>query len=104
MKQVDFIKLEDEIRQILIEDEVARSDDMYLYWVYCNKRLKEQKQAIFESLFLSPTTRKTYNIKSYHSVSRCRRKIQEHTPDLASERSKRLRAKEEKDYKEYANC
>ena len=106
MKQVDLIRLEDEVRQLLIDDEETRNDDMYLYWKYVYKKIKLIKEGLptFESFFVSKETREKFKVKCYHSVSRCRRKIQEKTPELASERSKRLRAKEEKDYKEYANC
>ena len=104
MKQVDLIRLEDEIRQLLIDDEQARNDDMYLYWKYCYMKMKLIKEgfATFESFFVSKDTREKYKIKCYHSVSRCRRKIQEKTPELASERTKRLRAKEESTYKDYS--
>lgn len=103
MKQVDFIRLEDEVRQLLIDDEETRNDDMYLYWKYCYKKMQliKENRPIFESLFLSKETRNKYKIKGYHSVSRCRRKIQEKTPELASERSKRLRAKEETNFENY---
>lgn len=106
MEVKEFIRLEDEIKQILIDDPKARNDDMYLYWIYCRKQFT--KANIFfgnvqtELIFISALFRKKNNIKSFAAVERARRKIQAQCPELASDKVKKARAEEKKDYKEYA--
>ena len=108
MEIKEFIKLEDEIKQILIDYPATRNDDMLLYWRYCYNKLRTTKAFIFgwvdfEKLFENNETRKEYKIHPYETVSRCRRKIQAQCPELASERAIRKMKKElESDYKEYA--
>lgn len=108
MKTTDLIRLEDEIKQLLIDFESARNDDMYLYYVYCCKKFKEANipnqniDCEFITIFEHKYTRTNFKICAYESVSRCRRKIQEECPELASDRVKQARSKEEAEYKEYS--
>ena len=105
MKQVEFIKLEDIIKQILIDNEKARNDDSYLYYVYCRDCVKDlltEADFDFVRVFYDTEYRKKLNIRSCKAVFRCRRKIQAENPELASERTKKKRAKEEESYKEYS--
>lgn len=98
-KQIDFIKIEDEVKQILIDSERARNDDLYLYWVYCERH---HSNIDYKLLLADATYRKTLNLANYKSVERARRKVQEKNPNLISERTKRQREKEYDKYKEYA--
>lgn len=114
--KIEFIKTEDIVKQILIENEKTRNDDMLLYYAYCLKQVRETElingyreqyifnfcENIFYTFFVSYRARKAYNIKTYETVSRCRRKIQAQCPELESERTKRLRAKKEEQFKDYA--
>lgn len=107
MEIKEFIKLEDEIKQILIDHPKTRNNDMLLYWTYCTNRFKANNEAMlgfyFEQLFMFQDELKKRKIKPYETVSRCRRKIQAQCPELASERAIRKMKKElESDYKEYA--
>lgn len=99
MKQVEFIKLEDTIKQILIDNPKAREDDMLLYITYYESL---NTGYTFRNIFIDPSCRKAEKIATFAAVERCRRKIQAECPELASERVKRARAKEEENYKEYA--
>lgn len=106
MEVKEFIRLEDEIKQILIDDQKARNDDMYLYWVYCDRQFRKKDVAFgYEELglvFHNSSFRKAHNIKTFMAVERARRKIQAQCPELANDRVKNARAKEKEDYKEYA--
>lgn len=100
MEVKEFIRLEDEIKQILIDNPATRNDDMLLYIMYASKKNIIDRE--FVCCFYNKEARKKYNIKSFTAVERARRKIQAQCPELASERVKNARAKEEEDYKEYA--
>lgn len=103
MPKVEFIKLEDVIRQILIENPEAREDDMYLYYVYCVKHdPKFYIPSNFALLFHRKYYKNVEQIKTFGAVERCRRKIQADYPELASEKTKKARAEKEEEYKEYA--
>ena len=103
MPKVEFIKLEDEIKQILIENPGTREDDMYLYYVYCIKKdPKFYTYNNFVMLFSHKIYRNREQIKTFGAVERCRRKIQADYPELASEKTKKARAEKEEEYKEYA--
>lgn len=107
MEIKEFIKLEDEIKQILIDDQDARNDDMYLYWLYCLKKFKANNEPMlglcFEQIFSVGAYKEKFNIRSFETVSRCRRKIQAECQELASDRTiEKLRKEQEKDFKEYA--
>jgi hypothetical protein len=98
-KQVDFIKIEDEVKDILTYSTRARNDDLFLYWVYCERH---HSNIDYKLLLADSTYRKSLNLANYKSIERARRKVQEKNPDLISERTKRLREKEQLEYKEYA--
>ena len=108
MKTTDLIRLEDEVKQLLIDFEAARNDDMYLFYVYCCKKFKEANipnqniNCEFVTIFEYKYTRKNFKICTYESVRRVRAKIQASCPELASDRVRQARAKEEAEYKEYA--
>lgn len=101
MELVEHIKLEDEVKQILIDFETTRNDDMYLYYVYCCKKLKTLHD--FSEVFSNVPFRKENKLATFAGVERARRKVQEKCPELQSDRKiKKARAKEEQEYKEYS--
>ena len=105
MERLELIKLEDEIKQILIDNPKARDDDMYLYAMYCVKkhpRILNDYDDLFYQIFVDNHTRKKYNIKTFSAVERVRRKIQEEYPELVNEKTKKVRAEKEEEYKEYS--
>ena len=103
MEIKEFIKLEDEIKQILIDDPRTRNDDMYLYFVYCCKKINDKNFWLrMEDVFEDKEKRDSIGIRSFTSVIRVRRKIQAQCKELASERVKKARAKKKEEFKEYA--
>lgn len=103
MEKVEFIKLEDEIKQILIENPETREDDMYLYYVYCVKKdPKFYTYNNFVMLFSQKIYRNREQIRTFGAVERVRRKIQSANPELASEKTKKARAEKEEEFKEYS--
>lgn len=98
MKVKDLEILENVIKSILEENADARSDDMFLYYCYLIRKGIRQ----LELVFLNPRYRKMNKIANFASVERARRKLQAKYPALANEETKKARAKEEENYKEYA--
>lgn len=98
-KQIDFIKIEDEVKQILLYSTRARNDDLFLYWVYCERH---HQNIDYKLLLADATYRKQLKLASYKSIERARRKVQEKNPNLISERTKKQREKQYEEYKEYA--
>jgi hypothetical protein len=87
----------DVVREILVENERARDDDMYLYSVFCAKYLLVKPDESFYSVMC---TWKVRGLPSYESLSRARRKVQEKEPSLSG-KEKHIRQKEEEEYREY---
>ena len=106
MKVRDLEKLENTIYDILVNNENARKDDMYLYYVYCRgKWALTPDSAPHFALFLveafeNKVFRQKCKIASFTSVKRARRKVQEKHPELKA--NVEARAEEEKTYREYA--
>ena len=80
---------------------------MKLYWAYIQrgfaKNDEEKTGWNFEFLFIDKEFRKNLKLRSFESVSRCRRKIQAQCPELASDRViRKLKKEQEKEFKEYA--
>lgn len=105
MKAKDLEKLENTIYDILINNENARKDDMYLYYVYCRNKWALINEIIHFTIFLTAVFENKYfrqrcKIASFTSVERARRKVQEKHPELRA--NEEIRAEEEKVYREYA--
>lgn len=101
MEIKEFIKLEDEVKQILIDNPATRNDDMLLYIMYASK--KDINDRNFVSCFYNKEVRNSFNIYPFETVSRCRRKIQAQCSELASERAiRKLKKQQEEEFKEYA--
>lgn len=85
------------VKQILIAKPDTRDDDMklYAYMVYSTVGLKPSV-GFYEAVF----HHSKYNLPSYESVTRARRKVQENEPTLRGEKYlKRLERQEE--YRQY---
>lgn len=101
MEIKEFIRLEDEVKQILIDNPATRNDDMLLYIMYASK--KDINDRNFVCCFYNKKVRQSFNISPFETVSRCRRKIQAQCPELASERAiKKAKKQLEQDFKDYA--
>ena len=94
-----LLKLEDLIKPILEEYELARNDDYYLY---CKVLEITNPEAMQYSMFSCLMRHKELRLPSYESVSRVRRRLQAKYPELESEKTRKRRLKEEAEYKEYA--
>ena len=94
-----LVKMEDIVKPILESDERARNDDFYLY---SEVLWQLQPSALNLNLVTALRNHNELGLPSYESVTRVRRRIQEKCPELASERGKMRRQKEQEIYKEYA--
>ena len=100
MSRVRFI--EPLVKRILEENIEARNDDFILIaevYSLLNDRVKYYS---FNDIMIH---HRNFDLPSIESITRARRKIQNLYEDLrATEGTRRLRANEELDYKEYAKC
>lgn len=85
------------VRQILIENERTRDDDMILYGAFLAKYMIV---GTMETFYEVCSTAKQRKIPSYESITRARRKVQEEEPALRGKR-RRQRMEEEQKYHEY---
>lgn len=100
MKRRDFDTLQKTVKAILESDSRARNSDDYLYALVCRKLSPDCVNAPFCRV-ISDRTR--WNLPSYESVGRTRRKLQEKYPELEPfEKTKRNRAVLEQEYRDYA--
>lgn len=93
-------KIEPIVREILKHNPDTRSDDFLLYRAVC-KRICPMVFGVL-SFDRALSYHKEIGLPSWETVSRCRRKIQEHHPELRDERTARIRDEEELAYVEYA--
>ena len=91
--------LEKIVKPILEDIPITRNDDFLLYAEVIEKS-NVRLLALPTRAFL--LGHKEFNVPSYESVTRVRRKIQAEHPELESERTKIRRAKEQANYIQYA--
>lgn len=102
MKLKDLYTLEDRVKEILETNVETRKDDMYLYLMYCCSQIQDLQAETFADLFQYSECRKMYNIKTFESVSRARRKIQAKEPRLKDEKVSAIRYEQQNIYEDYA--
>lgn len=86
----EFEKVTEIVRKLLLEDDRCKSDDKWLTF---------RAMQHYTKIFIPFEDFK--KIPSFETISRCRRKIQETTPELrASEKIKSLRLQREREVKE----
>lgn len=87
----------EKVKAILTERPETRDDDMKLYAIFVHKTVRiSSSVGFYEALY----NHSKYNLPSYESVTRARRKVQEENPNLQGEkRTKRLEMEEE--YRQY---
>lgn len=98
----DFKTLEQQVEAILWDYPTTRQDDMFLYYVYCRKKVAKLDSKEFLHLFVVKAARTEHKIKSYGSVSRARRKIQAKKPELKDLTTTKTRKEQENIYRKYA--
>ena len=95
-------KIEPIVRDILKHNPDTRSDDFLLYNAVCKRMFPLSFGIIpFERAL---KYHKEIGLPPWETVSRIRRKIQEHNPDLKDERTARYRAEEELAYVDYVRA
>ena len=100
MRRKDLETLQTIVKAILENDNKARNSDDYLYSVVCKKLVPECANAPFCHVI---SNRMKWNLPSYDSVGRTRRKLQEKHPELSAfESTKRNRTILEEEYIAYA--
>ena len=102
---MSFGRVEDDVREILLEDTVARCDDMALYANYVFSKLKglDCGRGWLQKVFSDRRFRILNGIAPYETVSRIRRKLQEQNNELRpSQAEVEERKRLEKKYKDYA--
>lgn len=102
---MSFRRVEDDVREILEEDTVARCDDMALYANYVYGKVKDLGwgKGWLQYIFGNRRYRILYGIAPYETVSRIRRKLQEQNKYLRPSKEVVAERKlQEKKWKEYA--
>lgn len=92
--------LEPIVKDILERYPKTREDDMLLYYMYIVRMIGRD---FIENVFADAKFRKTFKISPYHSVARCRRKLQATYEHLKpSEKVRDARLNETSTYIDYA--
>lgn len=93
-------RLDKLVTKILTEDEEARNNMFYLYYLVAKARNEAVTTARFGTVLLNP---EQYGLKSFEAVTRCRRKVVTEHPELAgSEEVEGGRWSSEQQFREYA--
>ncbi len=96
----NFKTIEDKVRAVLTADEEARGDDMRLYLYVCRYCQPSIGTMPFETVMKQY---RSLGIPCFESVRRARQKMQAKNPELmGTARVKKLRAAQEKVYRQYA--
>lgn len=92
--------IEDKVRAVLEKNEEARNDDMLLYLKVCDTCVKGAGAMPFAEVMAGY---RFFGLPPFESVRRTRQKLQATCPELAGNlRTQRLRAEQEKAYRNYA--
>lgn len=95
-------KLENIVKGILEKELEARSDDMYLYYLFCTKYGFISDSNFFK-IFKDSQYRNNSGLSVFESVSRARRKIQADNEELRPPKKvQEARINKEADYINYA--
>lgn len=86
------------VKEVLEDYPETQDDDMKLYAIICHYKanITEQIPSFYEAIY----NHDKYDLPSYESVTRARRKVQEQEPNLRGKRRKN-RMKEEEVYRDY---
>ena len=98
--------MENVVLEILEKYPNARKDDYVLYLYTCSMVTQNDRQLKGDFLtfpFIDVMLgHNAYNLPNWHSVTRCRRKLQAKFPYLKDPETSVIRASEQEVYKEYA--
>lgn len=100
MKTSELLKLEPIVKRVLEQYPETRDDDFLLvYAVYREIDFRSITRELFCEIMMN---HKKYRFPTFESVTRCRRKVQNKYPELASEKTKAKRLEETREYIDYA--
>lgn len=85
------------VRNILLENPTTRDDDMLLYGAFCAKYNLVSPELTFYEVMANA---KRWNLPSYESITRARRKVQEMEEYLRGKK-RGLRKEQEKNYRNF---
>lgn len=91
-------KLEPMVKELLEYYPATREDDFYLVGSVYYMIKPEIKTKTFLDIMKK---HKEYGLPSFESITRARRKVQAENDNLISNKAKRIREKEEREYFEY---
>lgn len=90
--------LEPLVLNALVNDDRCKKDDFILYLSVIEQMGIDTNITINSVL----KNHKNFNLPSFESVSRCRRKLQERDVSLKSDEAVRIREKERREFEDYA--
>ena len=90
--------------EVLLNNRAARNSDNFLYFLVCERRLKEKGLTVDNISFKEGLlAQKEYNLPNFETVRRTRQKLQAQFPELTGAKNvMEARAKREKIFREYA--
>lgn len=99
MKIDDIYKLEEVVLAVLEESELARKDDAYLIACVIEKI---RPYITNRSITYVLKHAKEFELPSFESITRCRRKLQQRNPELRDSKTAEARFEETVVYENYA--
>ncbi len=98
MKTKELRKIADIVKEILEQDELARTDDCYLMLKVLEITHPNEVGKAFKEVMLNAKRNKI----NFESIRRCRQKVQEKYPELKDMNTVEKRGKEIGEYREFA--
>lgn len=98
MKAKQLRKIAGTVKEILEQDELARTDDCYLILKVLEKIRPNEVGKAFSEVMLNAKKNKI----NFESIRRCRQKVQEKYPELKDAKTVEKRSKEIDEYREFA--
>lgn len=94
-----FEKIEDKVLFVMKQNEQTREDDFLLI---CEVYKLDHEEVTRQNFYDFMKKAKKKGLPSFHTISRCRRKIFKDHPELKPEKVTKEREKLEEEYKDYA--
>lgn len=98
MKKEKLYKLEEVVKNILEDEELARRDDCYLILRVVEKIYPTLVSETFKEVMVKGKSKGL----SFESITRARRKVQKDNPELCDEETVESRINEMQEYVEYS--
>lgn len=98
MKTKELRKIADIVKDILEQDDLARTDDNYLIFKVVQITHPQEAGKAFAEVMLNAKSNKI----NFESIRRCRQKVQEKYPELKDANTTEKRAEEVSEYRKFA--